>query len=374
MGKTARVVGALWVLLLPAVALAQVDNSITNATDGSFSTWNLVYRADGTTPMPTNRVLHIIKDGAGDGIDPPSMSPGSYGQPTGDDVLIREESFGGNTSEAGKFIALLIVGGSTPDANAGDKVYVRVFDIVNTATSPEPMTAETQYTQMSSTVTLSSSETLFHVTLPKAEQSLPVELSSFTAAAGDGLVILSWRTESELNNAGFNVYRGVRSDGEYQKLTSTLIPGAGTSPLPHDYSYEDRRVENGKTYYYKLEDVSIDGVSRFHGPVSATPQRGEVAEPPIPKEFALGHNYPNPFNPGTDIRYQLPKPAHVTLTVYNLLGHEIRTLVDEQKPAGYFTAHWDGKDNHGQEVPSGVYIYRIHAGSFVDIKKMLLLR
>jgi len=93
----------------------------------------------------------------------------------------------------------------------------------------------------------------------------------------------------------------------------------------------------------------------------------------IPQKFALSNNYPNPFNPGTDVEYQLPKSAKVTLTIFNLVGQEVRTLIEEEKSAGVFTVHWDGSDEQGRVVPSGVYIYRLQAGNFVAVKKMALL-
>lgn len=99
----------------------------------------------------------------------------------------------------------------------------------------------------------------------------------------------------------------------------------------------------------------------------------------VPDKFGLSQNYPNPFNPGTVIEYQLPEPCKVTIKIFNLLGQEIRTLADGEKQAGYFTAHWDGKDNFGREVANGIYIYRTEAHtdkqrSFVNAKKMLFLR
>jgi len=94
----------------------------------------------------------------------------------------------------------------------------------------------------------------------------------------------------------------------------------------------------------------------------------------IPKQFDLSQNYPNPFNPETVIEYQLPKEASVRLQVYNLLGQHIRTLVDEQKEAGYHQVKWDGKDASGKQVTSGMYIYAIEAGDFRMTKKMVKMQ
>jgi hypothetical protein len=94
----------------------------------------------------------------------------------------------------------------------------------------------------------------------------------------------------------------------------------------------------------------------------------------IPQRFTLSQNCPNPFNPRTSIRYALPQDAHVRLTVYNVLGQKVATLVDEPQSAGYKTVWWDGKDAEGDEVSSGVYFYRLTAGEFSEVKKMLLVK
>ena len=94
----------------------------------------------------------------------------------------------------------------------------------------------------------------------------------------------------------------------------------------------------------------------------------------LPKEFALSQNYPNPFNPETQIRYQLPADCFVTLIIYNMLGQRIRTLVNQKQPAGSYTVHWDGKDDNGMMVASGLYLYKLNADRFNKLKKMVLLR
>lgn len=96
--------------------------------------------------------------------------------------------------------------------------------------------------------------------------------------------------------------------------------------------------------------------------------------PAIPESYRLYQNYPNPFNPTTNIRYQLPKPSEVVLKIFNILGQEVRTVVYEKQSAGVKTVKWDGKNNSGQKVSTGIYIYRLQAGNKILSKKMLLLR
>jgi len=110
------------------------------------------------------------------------------------------------------------------------------------------------------------------------------------------------------------------------------------------------------------------------GSISANIQAAEFrVGAPVPTEYALHQNHPNPFNTETVIKYQLPKPGKVSLKIYNSIGQQIRTLVEEIKQAGEYEIHWDGIDENGSKVSSGIYIYRLQAGEFVSIKKMLFL-
>ena len=133
----------------------------------------------------------------------------------------------------------------------------------------------------------------------------------------------------------------------------------------------------------------LDSTANHNGPafgLYAVLASGEVIELPaiptaitghqalIPNEFDLYQNYPNPFNPNTTIRYALKQNTRVTLTVYNLLGQEVKTLVNSRQGAGYKTVVWDGVNNLGQQVASGIYLYRLEAGNFVKIRKMILIR
>lgn len=99
-----------------------------------------------------------------------------------------------------------------------------------------------------------------------------------------------------------------------------------------------------------------------------------TSEQKIPKAFAISQNYPNPFNPSTVIKYDLPEPGHVKITIYNILGQKVRTVVDEDQEAGYKSVNWDGKDDQGKDVSTGIYFYQIKAGDFSVAKKMILLK
>ena len=108
-----------------------------------------------------------------------------------------------------------------------------------------------------------------------------------------------------------------------------------------------------------------------------------ISLPSIPTCFALYQNYPNPFNPITSIQYAVGSKqtkaadsprSHVTLKIYNILGQKVRVLVDEEKRLGSYTVQWDGRDRNGRPVSSGIYFYKLDAGDFTEVKKMVLLK
>ncbi|MCP4726238.1 MAG: T9SS type A sorting domain-containing protein, partial [bacterium] len=118
-------------------------------------------------------------------------------------------------------------------------------------------------------------------------------------------------------------------------------------------------------------DIQLHNV-RLANSNSDVDRMGDVAL--LPDEFGLADNYPNPFNPVTRIRFQLPMASHVTLKIYNILGQEVATLVNRDMTAGFKYIRWNGTNNFGKRVASGVYIYRIEAGNFKMSKKMTLIK
>jgi hypothetical protein len=114
----------------------------------------------------------------------------------------------------------------------------------------------------------SSCDVILHCSEPTL-----IDLSFFTATPSNRAVILEWTTESEIDNAGFNIYRAEAEDGEYVKINDTLIPAQGSPTQGANYQFIDENVKNRTTYYYKLEDIDLSGKSTMHGPVSVTPRR-----------------------------------------------------------------------------------------------------
>lgn len=198
--------------------------------------------------------------------------------------------------------------------------------------------------------------------LPRGQ--LPVEMTSFYAVGGDAQVTLAWTTASETNNDHFVLYKRVHGYESFSALAQ--IPGNGTTTVEHSYDFADNTVLNGVTYQYRISDVDINGVESIHEQiVSATP----VAESTIPTEYALHQNYPNPFNSSTTIRFDIKEAGNVNIKVFDLLGREVATLVNEQLSAGTHSVSWDASG-----VASGIYLYRIKSGEFSATKKLLLLK
>jgi len=191
-----------------------------------------------------------------------------------------------------------------------------------------------------------------------------VELSEFTAQFDkkEMLIKVLWSTSSENGNVGFDVYRSRSIDGKYVKINEELIP----TQREGKYSFVDRSVQAGCVYYYKLVAVDASGNQMEYGPI--------LVKIPLPQKFSLSQNYPNPFNPTTIVRYQIPKREKVELVIYNVLGQPIATLVDREQEPGYYEVKWDGKDRFGNEVSTGIYIYRLQCGEHTLTRKMIKLK
>ena len=208
---------------------------------------------------------------------------------------------------------------------------------------------------------------------------LPVQFGEFAVTPAPNKVgnLLSWKTQSEIDNIGFNIWRSETEadiydeEGQvinYRCITADLIPGAGTSTTPQEYSYLDRTAENDKMYYYKIEQVDVNGQAAFIGPIAL--DRTET----VPIDYVLSQNFPNPFNPSTTIKYYLTEDAQVSLTVFNLLGKRIRVLAEGQHQAGLYSVSWDGRDDNGHVMGSGIYFYELDTGENVYTRKMTIIR
>lgn len=212
--------------------------------------------------------------------------------------------------------------------------------------------------------------TVIFAGITTGNQALPVELTSFTALVQNETVILNWQTVTEVNNYGFEIQKSVSSrqyavNSEWEKIG--FVQGYGNSNSPKEYSFTDNLARDLALarIQYRLKQIDFDGTYEYSNTVEVNFD--------APVNFVLEQNYPNPFNPETVISYLLSVSSLVVLKVYDVLGREIATLVNEQKQPGIYEVTFDAS-SYGGGLPSGVYIYTIKAGEFYQTKKMIVLR
>lgn len=188
---------------------------------------------------------------------------------------------------------------------------------------------------------------------------IPVELTSFSAAHHNSEVVLNWKTATETNNYGFDIERRT-NNGEFSKIG--FVKGSGSTASVSSYTFTDKSAASGN-YAYRLKQIDLDGSVNYSKEVSVNTA--------TVKNFNLAQNYPNPFNPSTVINYTIPSAGHVTLKVYNVIGNQIATLVNQKQEAGTYNVMFT---MNSDKLASGVYFYKLEAGSYSATKKMILVR
>ena len=190
-----------------------------------------------------------------------------------------------------------------------------------------------------------------------SDNPFPVELTTFSAKAVGGNVNLYWTTSTEINNYGFYLERKIDYNN-WEEIT--FISGYGNSQTINEYSYTDN-LTTGGLIQYRLKQVDLDGVCKYSSVIEVNIS--------IPINYNLSQNYPNPFNPETRINYSISKSSNVKIVVFDALGKEVTTLVNENKNAGNHSVLFNAKN-----LTSGVYFYKIETGDFSDVKKMMVVK
>jgi len=203
----------------------------------------------------------------------------------------------------------------------------------------------------------SGSQGNFSIVRLTADDPIPVELTSFSASVAGNNVILEWATATELNNLGFDVERRVL-ESVFEVVG--FVYGAGSTTEPRNYSFTDSKISSG-SYTYRLKQIDYDGSFEYSDEVEV-----DVTKPSV---YALEQNYPNPFNPSTSINFSIGEPGIVKLALYNLLGQEVKLLVNEFKEAGPHTITFDASS-----LTSGAYFYTLESPQFKQTKKLLLAK
>ncbi|WKZ70851.1 MAG: T9SS type A sorting domain-containing protein [Melioribacteraceae bacterium] len=220
----------------------------------------------------------------------------------------------------------------------------------------------------------SAPQAAFRIT---AESALPVELIYFEGTATEDGVLLKWETATEVNNYGFDVERRSSSLTEWEQVR--FVQGHGTTNSPKQYSFTDplNLDLNLTRLDYRLKQIDNDGTYAYSKTITVDLTTITSVEDEVIYEFALEQNYPNPFNPSTTIKFTVPnvgdeyiRPLHTKLIVYDILGREVGTLVNQKLQPGNHEVQFDGSN-----LSTGMYIYRINIDrKFNSVKKMLMVK
>lgn len=186
---------------------------------------------------------------------------------------------------------------------------------------------------------------------------VPVELSAFNAQLQDGKVVLQWRTETESNSFGFEIEKS-RDNENFMRVG--FVEGSGTTTNPVNYEFIDKNVASGANYY-RLRQVDFDGQFEYSDVI-------EVAVT-APDKFRLSQNFPNPFNSSTMISFTIPERANVEITVYDITGKTVFVLTNKSFEAGSYNIPF----NAGS-LPSGSYYYKMTAGQYTSVQKLVVLK
>lgn len=206
---------------------------------------------------------------------------------------------------------------------------------------------------------------------------LPVTMLSFAASGGDRAVTLRWMTASEVDMAGFNLYRSIGMNGSFARINPLLVPAQGTGAEIREYQYSDVNLINGLHYYYKLSTVEISGREELIEPailgIAGSSAEHSWSLPPdydLLNFLSLNGNYPEPFNGQTRISFSVYEQSPVKLEVYSVAGKRVKSLVNGDLPPGEYVAEFQG-----EMLPSGIYFCRLQgAKGFDTVRKIVLLR
>jgi len=191
---------------------------------------------------------------------------------------------------------------------------------------------------------------------------LPVVLTSLSGNASDRNINLNWSTLTEFNNAGFEIQKSsIKNSGQSDWSKIGYVQGNGTKYEQSEYTYTETRCNSGK-YKYRLKQIDYNGNFEYF-------ELENTIEVALPTKYELGQNYPNPFNPATKIAFELPEAARVSIILYDMLGREVKRILNEDKDGGYYVIDFNAGD-----LSSGVYFYRMISGKFVKTLKMSLVK
>jgi hypothetical protein len=215
--------------------------------------------------------------------------------------------------------------------------------------------------------------TIINNNIPLESQPTNVTFSAFSAEVSRDGIVIQWTTETEPNNAGFNIFRSTSENGNYSQVNEAMVAAQGNATSGANYRFVDKPGQMGD-YYYKLQAVYLNGSTSFHGPLVVAVTAVDLKKYAVPDNYALSQNYPNPFNPETTIEYALPKAGLVEITIYDTNGKLVRQLISGQQQAGNHWVIWNARDGSGTLVSSGVYFTIMKVDKFRQTNKMIFMK
>jgi hypothetical protein len=250
----------------------------------------------------------------------------------------------------------------TYNANGADSYIIEVNTLIDSSNSTDGMTIFRVIANMDEGNFASVPDSGYSV--DNIDPGIP---EGVLALSGENEIVLTWYPNDDEDLQFYGIYKSIESGFDPDTMDTY-------SYATEDTVFMDTLVALGITYYYRLSAFDYHGnESGYAEQVEATFLNTED-ELLVPTEFALHQNYPNPFNPVTTLRYDLPENDHVTIIIYDMLGRQVKTLMDQTQDAGYRSIIWDATNDYGNPVSAGIYLYQIQAGEYMQTKKMVLLK
>jgi hypothetical protein len=219
------------------------------------------------------------------------------------------------------------------------------------------------------------------------DQSLPVELVSFETKISGNAILVRWETKSEIDNMGFKILRSTTRDSLYIQIASFMdnkeLIGQGNNSSGKIYEYLDQDVIPNINYWYNIVNIDYSGKEAYYGPVSGSLASIHdylflIDDMRIPDHYKLYNNFPNPFNSGTSIQFDVPDEQAgqnaITIAVFDIAGRKVSEIFNGSLNPGKYQIRWNGKNESDMDMASGLYILSLHSQSYFSSKKMILLR
>lgn len=345
---------------LRSLSLLDDQNKVIAAIDEAYTTSS--YQSAQFESSPADLValiseVTVVDEIAGDSLATIAAQILNFGSTTADSVVVR--FFDGFTQIGADQILKDVSGGNPGTARVLWDLHNLFLGSHNLSLSVDPANLIEELDDFNNDI-------FFDVLLPISFPEIPQNLSGNTDATS---ALLSWAPVDAVS--GYKIYRRSASDPVYKLVNQSLAETAAfrdttLTPLT-EYHY---RVTSVVTGFPSLESAFSQELIIVTKPTAVEENPGSA----LPTVFNLLPNYPNPFNPTTTIRFDVPVASDVRLRIFNLRGQEVRTLVDTRYVPGHHTVMWNGQDNYGQQVSSGVYFVHMRAGDFVTVKKAALVR